>query len=250
LDFSLEGLLDKPYMINLRQGSSEWLALRDTCAATASSYANALGIGYDSRAKYMRRKLHIDPPVESNWLMQFGNDHENWVCEIYFRVLASCGQVTRRETRGFDRDPDDCRLGGSVDGIITDVATGERWVLECKTQPNAMECRDQIPVSHICQMVGLMHHTGLKKAHYISWNPENGVFLAEVTCDPRLWDEVMYPRLKQFADWRACGVIPPNMKKADKQYILDAIDEWAYVTEIPSLNSRKLLLEAQETPPA
>ena len=54
----------------VEQGSEEWLFIRQKCAATCSEYGNALGVGYCSRAAYMRRKLGLDPPTEKNWIMR------------------------------------------------------------------------------------------------------------------------------------------------------------------------------------
>lgn len=117
----------------MKQGDAEWLDTRSKCAITWSEAANALGIGYDSRQAYMKRKLGITPPKEPNWRMLEGQKRENWVCELYFRIMGAFWQPVDLWVDAFRFDPQDRRLGGSVDRLVTDRKTGEQWVLECKT---------------------------------------------------------------------------------------------------------------------
>ena len=121
----------------ITQGSPEWLDLRSRCASTCSDYGSALGVGYISRKKYMKIKLGIEPPPEANWRMLEGQKRENWVCELYYRLMGAFGDPVELFTDHFKEDPDDHRLGGSVDRLVRSKATGERWVLECKTCPGA-----------------------------------------------------------------------------------------------------------------
>ncbi len=81
----------------------------------------------------MKRKLGMTPPVEQNWRMKEGNEREPWGAELYFRLMAFCGQPVTFEIDGFRKDWQDHRLGGSPDRIVTDTETGERWLLEIKT---------------------------------------------------------------------------------------------------------------------
>ncbi len=118
----------------MQQGSAEWLDLRSKCAITASEAASALGIGYDSRIAYMKRKLGTTPPKEPNWKMLEGQKRENWVCELYFRIMGAHYHPVQLWTDAFQFDWKDRRLGGSVDRLVTDES-GARWVLECKTCP-------------------------------------------------------------------------------------------------------------------
>ena len=66
------------------QGSADWLRKRDQCAITWSQAANALGVGYESRQLYMKRKLKMVPKQESNWRLQEGILREPTIAELYF----------------------------------------------------------------------------------------------------------------------------------------------------------------------
>lgn len=218
------------------QGSNEWKDRRSRCASTCSEYANALGIGYVSRQKYMRTKLGIDAPQEANWRMQQGNLRENWVCELYYRLMHRFGADISLSIDGFHADPQDWRFGGSVDRVVQCNKTGEQWVLECKTCPDG-DMRVEVPTGHLLQMLGLCHAYNLPKAHYICWSQHQGILLAEVTFAPTLWSNEIYPRLKQFGDWWALRQIPPQMSKIEKDAIVMTIRDNCHVREISAAST-------------
>ena len=148
------------------------------------------------------------------------------------------------DTDGFRTDPSDKRLGGSPDRIVTDTDTGERWLLEIKTQPGANELREEIPVSHILQMHGLCHTYGLEKAHYICWCQHRGCLVAEILFDPGLWDW-LYPHYKSFSDLWSVRALPGRMDSKQKQMLLDGIAERVRVVPISSLERKAAQLEQQ-----
>lgn len=213
------------------QGSAVWFDIRNTCAVTCSNYASAIGVGYSSRRKYMKQRLGLLPRDAPNDLMAFGNEYENWVAKVYQWIMTQARHSVQLHCHGFCFDPCDDRLGGSIDRIA--IVNGEFVVLECKTCPQRGSVRHEVPVSHLLQMVGLMHAYELSKAHYISWTPEHGVMTCEVTYDATFWTDWLYPRLCEFADWYEMRVIPPKMSSAEKQRVLQAIDEHVHVTPIP-----------------
>lgn len=215
----------------MRQGSAEWLAARAECAVTHSRLADAVGVGYNSRIAYMREKLGLVPPVEATWRMREGQRKENWVCELYYRYMRAIGRPVTLWVDGFRRDWQDDRIGGSVDRLVTDDATGEEWVLECKTTPGG-DLRYAVPVSHNLQMLGLCHTYRCNKAHYICWSEGQGIFLAEVTWQPRLWSDWIYPRVAEFSDMVASKTLPPRMGAGEKEDLIGEIERLTTVREI------------------
>ena len=94
-------------------------------------------------------------------------------------------------------------------------------------------------------MHGLCHTYGLSKAHYICWSQSQGILVAEVTWDKRLWDEVLYPRYKDFADLWAIRAVPERMNGEDKQELLALIKQYNHVTELPAISRTMQQLEQQ-----
>lgn len=219
----------------MAQGSAEWMLRRNKCASTCSEFGNALGVGYISRQKYMRIKLGLEQPEESNWMMQQGQLRENWVCELYYRLMHAFRHPIVLYTSNFRVYEFDRRLGGSPDRIVRDADTGEEWLLECKTA-YAEEMRDSVPPSHSLQMLGLCEIYGLHKAHYICSNYERGIFIAEVTWTPGFWRNEVLPRLRQFADWWTLKEVPPQMASGAKAEINELIMQHTIVTEIPAIS--------------
>jgi hypothetical protein len=218
----------------MAQGSAEWMLRRKKCASTCSEFGSALGIGYISRQKYMRIKLGLEAAEESNWMMQQGQLRENWVCELYYRIMHAFRHPITLYTDTFKVFAADRRFGGSPDRIVQDE-TGERWLLECKTA-YAEEMRDSVPPSHSLQMLGLCEIYGLHKAHYICSNYERGIFIAEVTWAPGFWRNEVLPRLRQFADWWTLKEIPPQMENGAKKAIEALVASHTIVTEIPAIS--------------
>ena len=227
----------------MAQGSAEWMLRRKKHAATCSEYGNALGIGYISRAKYMRIKLEMEAAPESNWMMDQGRERENWVCELYYRIMGAFHHPVQLWVDDFRSYAEDRRLGGSPDRLVTDES-GECWLLECKTA-YADQMRDSVPPCHSLQMLGLCQIYDLDKAHYICSNYERGIYLAEVTWRPNFWRREVYPRLKEFADWWTLKELPPPMPSGEKQELLELIEDNTFVTEIPAVSHTAQLRESQ-----
>lgn len=227
------------------QGSQEWLDLRKECAITWSQAANALGIGYDSKQKYMRRQLGLEPAFEGNWATSEGTRREPWVAELYFRIMGAFGDPVELATDAFSFLKQDRRMGGSVDRIVTSKTTGEEWVLEIKTCPNG-DMRTKIPISHIVQMLGQCETMKLPKAHYIAHSQGQGIYLAEVTWDVNLWDKIVYPKLKEFADiWSVRGT-PSRTSQQEKDELETLIRNNTFIYEIPICSKLRQLRERQQ----
>lgn len=199
------------------QGSEEWLDLRSKHAITWSEAANAIGVGYDSAKQYMKRKLGLIPAKESNWRMQEGQKREPWAAEIYYQLMNHHFDMpVKLYTDGFRSDWQDHRLGGSVDRIVENEQ-GQQWVLEIKTTPGSPNVREEMPISHILQIHGLCHTYKLPAAHYFCWTASQGCYLANIEFAGELWDEIVYPRYKSFADLWALRQLPGKGLTADEK---------------------------------
>ena len=71
--------------------------------------------------------------------------------------------------------------------------------------------------------------------------------MSEITWDPRLWDEVLYPRYKKFADLWALRVLPERMDSKEKVYLTEMIRAYSHITEIPSVSTRRQQQEELQT---
>lgn len=223
------------------QGSAGWHDKRDKCAVTWSEAANALGVGYDSGILYMKRKLGLIEKKEPNWRMMEGTKREPYGAELYRQLMWQCGCRIRMDVDGFRNDPDDNRLGGSPDRIVTDLDTGEQWLLEIKTCPGG-DMREEIPISHIVQMHGLCHTYGLPKAHYFCWSMGQGILMSELTWDDTLWTDVLYPRYKKFADLWAIRALPERSTAEKKERLIGKIKRRTFIREIASVSIGRQLL--------
>lgn len=222
----------------MQQGDDAWLRQRLRCAATCSEYGEALGVGYGDPVTYMQRKWQVLPPVEPNWMMQQGTKYEPWICGLYYRLMYDAGARIRMDTNAFEHDPWDIRLGGSVDRLVTDLHTGERYVLECKMGFSAVP-RTTVPVTHLLQMLGLCHVHGVGKAHYVCWQRNVAVFVAEVTFDDDLWNRV-YDRLRVFADHWAAGTLPVKLTARERHDFVEEILVRCHVHAVPCLRTKAL----------
>lgn len=213
------------------QGSPAWLAWRRGKASTCSEYANAIGVGYEGRQTYMKRKLGMVPQKEANWMMIEGIAKEAWVVNLYETVMRDhYGIDVKLFVDGGRDDPSDARFGGSVDRLVQ-LPSGEIIVLECKTAYST-EQRTEIPHGHLLQMLGLCHAYGAPYAHYACWQEGVGFFVARVDFAPDLWSKEIYPRLTQFAAWKAMEVIPPRMPGDDRLELIKIILAGSIVSSI------------------
>lgn len=69
--------------------------------------------------------------------------------------------------------------------------------------------------TYLPQMHGLCHTYKLSKAHYFCWSMSQGFLLAEITFEKELWNELLYPLYKEFADWWAVRHIPKERISAE-----------------------------------
>lgn len=171
---------------------------RKLCRCTASNLADAIAsLGYNSRRKYSRRQLGLDPPQKQNEYMSMGNAYEPIVGAAYSAFTGN-----DIELKGFGLLESDERFGASPDYEVT-APDGEKFLLEVKTTSRwkPFEAAMPIPINHILQMIGQCMVFGYRKSHYISHHLVTGEFyVAEVTFTQDLWDTHIYPKLKYFMD--------------------------------------------------
>jgi hypothetical protein len=162
--------------------------------------------------------------------MEEGTRREPWIAEVYLQLMDLSGEQVTLAIDAFRVLAEDPRFGGSVDRL---VRWGDRTlVLECKTCPEAEDFRPYIPHGHLVQMCGLCKLYDLRSAHYICSTYERGIYLAEITFDPRLWEETIYPALCEFADHLAQKKDFGRMPGGVKASIMADIAKWSFIAPI------------------
>ena len=215
---------NKTHWPNLKQGSEEWLQLRQRCGVTGSRLACVLGLGYLSRNAYMRLKLGVDPPPEVNDLMRFGTDNEDYVCDLYLNWMLENNQPIELIEDGFKLCPDDLRSGASVDRLVRNTETGEMWILEIKCKPKG-NVRDSVPISHLLQCIFNAVCHGASFADYCSWSPEvEKMFISRIHFNKEhLWDNFLLPRVRVFNDMWERKEYYPRMKRGEAKSNEDVV---------------------------
>ncbi len=74
--------------------------------------------------------------------------------------------------------------------------------------------------------------------------------MSEITWDPRLWDQVLYPIYRDFADLWAVRVLPDRMDSKQKAYVKDMVQRFTRITEIPCVTRKRLQQEASQKSPS
>lgn len=218
----------------LEQGSAEWLRARADCLLTASELGTALGFGYESRAKLLRRKLGQEPPIEDNYYMTFGRDNEDRVAQAYDDVF-NCQSVTH----GFSTlTHNNITVGASPDRVVH--GNPLRLVeIKCAFGDNP---RDFVPPCHRAQMLMQTKCMNLTPiVDYACWSVNNvtadnkiKLFVARCSFDDRLWDNYVWPGIEEFAVMKERR-ITPMVNSRDKKRLLDAFERYTKV-EVPQLN--------------
>ena len=98
--------------------------------------------------------------------------------------------------------------------------------------------RTTLPISHNIQMMGLCKTMKCDKAHYIAHSQGQGIFLAEITWDPSLWDDVVFPILQDFADLWEAKKLPERMKSAQKEELTRVITERTFIRELSCITTK------------
>jgi putative phage-type endonuclease len=172
---------------------------------TASVFASAIGIGYDSRQKLFRQLTGREERFSGNAATQWGSENEKNAILAYEiatgELVMSCG-----DKQGFVIHPEYDWLGCTPDGYA-----GDR-VIEAKC-PASMEVYGMIPDHYMPQVQGQMAITGKKQAHFICWTPHDfEVF--EVDQDAEYWS-ACFDLLSDFWECIKNDIEPKKRKKPE-----------------------------------
>jgi putative phage-type endonuclease len=177
---------------------------------TASVFASAIGIGYDSRQKLFRQLTGREERFQGNAATQWGSDNEHNAIMAYEIVtgelVESCG-----EKQNFVIHPEHDWLGCTPDGYA-----GNR-VIEAKC-PASMEVYGMIPDHYMPQVQGQMAITGKRQAHFICWTPQ-AMEVWEVDSDADYWS-ACFDLLTDFWNYIKTDIEPKKRKKPDLPQVI------------------------------
>jgi putative phage-type endonuclease len=171
---------------------------------TASTFASAIGIGYDSRQKLWRRLTGREEAFQGNEATQWGSDNE---VNAIMDYEAATGEIvlSAGNRQQFVIHPDYYWLGCTPDGFV-----GQDIVVEAKC-PASMNLYGKVPEHYMPQIQGQMAITGRNIAHFICWTPE-GLEVHEVLRDQAYWDQCLQ-ELAEFWQHVQTDTEPKRRKK-------------------------------------
>lgn len=171
---------------------------------TASVFANAIGIGYDSRQKLWRQLTGREERFQGNAATEWGSDNEIHAITAY---EVATGEIVEAAggKQGFIIHPKHEWLGCTPDGYV-----GDHIVLEAKC-PASMELYGKVPDHYMPQIQGQMFITDRKLAHFVCWTPE-GLEVFEVDFSAEYW-LICFEALSEFWECWQNDVEPKRQKK-------------------------------------
>lgn len=192
-------------IIELEQGSKEWLSWRRT-VITATDASIILGNNpWDTPYTCWQRKLGIIQEKKSNAAMERGKELEPIARAQFVELYGLKMMPVVVESTEFDF------LGASLDGICSNG----KFLLEIKcggAKLHNMASQGIIPQYYIDQMQHQLLVTGAEKAFYYSYNGTEGITI-EVFPDPEYKEKFM-PKAREF--WRCVALNePPPLQDSD-----------------------------------
>jgi putative phage-type endonuclease len=171
---------------------------------TASVFASAIGIGYDSRQKLWRQLTGREERFAGNVATQWGSDNEHYAIAAY---EVATGEIVEAAggKQGFVLLATHDWLGCTPDGYV-----GNDIVVEAKC-PASMTLYGKVPGHYMPQVQGQMFITGRKLAHFICWTPD-GFEVWEVPFSDEYWD-VCIVALSEFYGYWQSDQVPKRQKK-------------------------------------
>jgi putative phage-type endonuclease len=171
---------------------------------TASVFANAIGVGYDSRQKLWRQLTGREERFQGNAATEWGSANEHHAITAYEcftgEIVESAGGK-----QGFIISPTHDWLGCTPDGFVgTDI------VVEAKC-PASMELYGKVPNNYMPQVQGQLFITRRELAHFVCWTPE-GLEIHEVPFDDDYWQECIVALSEFYSYWKS-DTEPPKRKK-------------------------------------
>jgi len=171
---------------------------------TASVFASAIGVGYDSRQKLWRQLTGREERFTGNAATEWGSANEHHAITAYEcftgEIVESAGGK-----QGFVISPTHDWLGCTPDGFVgTDI------VVEAKC-PASMELYGKVPDHYMPQVQGQLFITRRELAHFVCWTPE-GLEIHEVPFDDDYWQECIVALSEFYSYWKS-DTEPPKRKK-------------------------------------
>jgi len=149
---------------------------------TASVFANAIGIGYDSRQKLWRQLTGREERFQGNAATTWGSDNEIHAISQYEIVTGEIVE-SAGENQGFVIHPEHDWLGCTPDGYARDI------VIEAKC-PASLNLYGKVPDHYMPQVQGQMAITGKQKAHFMCWTPQE-FEIYEVPASHEYWQQCL-----------------------------------------------------------
>jgi putative phage-type endonuclease len=178
---------------------------------TASVFASAIGVGYDSRRQLWRQLTGREERFSGNVATQWGSDNEIRAITAY---EVATGEIVEAAggKQGFVISPTHDWMGCTPDGYV-----GSDIVIEAKC-PASMNLYGKVPDHYMPQVQGQMFITGRKLAHFICWTPE-GLEVWEVPFDEDYWHVCVFALSKFYICWKS-----DQEPKRQKKPILPTVD--------------------------
>jgi len=171
---------------------------------TASVFASAIGVGYDSRQKLWRQLTGREERFTGNAATEWGSANEHHAITAYEcftgEIVESAGGK-----QGFIISPTHDWLGCTPDGYV-----GNNIVVEAKC-PASMELYGKVPDHYMPQVQGQLFITRRELAHFVCWTPE-GLEIHEVPFDDDYWQECIVALSEFYSYWKS-DTEPPKRKK-------------------------------------
>lgn len=198
-------------IINVKQGTPEWLAWRKT-VITATDCPAILGSSPWSTAyKAWQRKLDLIPEQESNEAMDRGNRLEPEARAQFIERFGIYMEPMVVESTEFDF------LGASLDGL----SNAHDTILEIKcggSKLHDMAKNGQLPEYYEDQIQHQLLVTGAEKCYYYSYDGSDGICI-EVLPDPEFKDKFL-SKAREF--WRCVAFAePPALQDSDYKDMSD-----------------------------
>ena len=171
---------------------------------TASVFASAIGVGYDSRQKLWRQLTGREERFTGNAATEWGKDNEHHAISAYEVHTGDIVQSAGGK-QGFVISASHDWLGCTPDGYV-----GSDIVVEAKC-PASMNLYGRVPDHYMPQVQGQLFITGRKLGHFICWTPE-GLEVHEVPFDKEYWHVCIFALSEFYSCWKS-DLEPPKRKK-------------------------------------
>jgi putative phage-type endonuclease len=176
----------REYIIDIEQGSDEWIALRRN-KRTASETATVMGCNpYQSPLQLARQKRKLDPPPKQTYAMEFGLANEEAV-----RLAASeyLGPISSSYRPAVLMNGD---YLASVDGM-TGTSIME---IKCPSSTRSNALQEGVYLPHWWQMQHQLMVSHAERCHYVVRNPNDGELIFKIV----LPEPDIYPKIRKAWD--------------------------------------------------